>query len=65
MSGQGGVISELLAAGLDPYAPCSKGETPVDLARRWEPFFFLKASASFLFFCSISVASAEQSITLS
>eukprot|EP00903_Cladosiphon_okamuranus_P015041 g13916.t1 len=34
MSGQTNVIAELLAAGADPYARCSSGETPLDLAGR-------------------------------
>ncbi|CAM9581420.1 unnamed protein product, partial [Pylaiella littoralis] len=34
MSGQTNVIAELLAAGANPYARCSSGETPLDLAGR-------------------------------
>ncbi|CBJ29201.1 conserved unknown protein [Ectocarpus siliculosus] len=35
MSGQTSVIAELLAAGANPHARCSSGETPLDLAGRW------------------------------
>ncbi|CAM9430218.1 unnamed protein product, partial [Ectocarpus sp. 8 AP-2014] len=35
MSGQTAVIAELLAAGANPHARCSSGETPLDLAGRW------------------------------
>lgn len=34
MSGQTNVIAGLLAAGANPYARCSSGETPLDLAGR-------------------------------
>lgn len=34
MSGQTAVIAELLAAGANPHARCSSGETPLDLAGR-------------------------------
>eukprot|EP00752_Nemacystus_decipiens_P003283 g3038.t1 len=34
MSGQTNVLAELLAAGANPYARCSSGETPLDLAGR-------------------------------
>ncbi|CAM9185532.1 unnamed protein product [Scytosiphon promiscuus] len=35
LSGRTGIIAELLVAGANPYARCSSGETPLDLARRW------------------------------